>query len=1268
MMSKLTIERVNNLAKILTLDFIDIEEKGDFTENEILEQFLVSCEATGDLDHIAQYVEVLWLIRNFKISYNNDNFDLSDLQVWQDLFNYMTENEIEIILILQLIISLCKISIINLQKLSSCTEIKNILKSFLFLKENPIEMSSLVTKKIVELYSILLSTKTNSREIFDISQQLPSPNAFSIFYNISYRNLNELPFINQLIFQNHYHHIKSPPNKNSKIRDYSIQFWIELNNVTSNRIMTIDENLIVEIRDEKLCLSNQEFMLAIYESFNFELATSYHISLIFKHNTNEWTLYVNNELINTLTLFFDTRAALNSFEIGSISCSFKLYSLKIWSIEMSSVMIKFINKLGPHFRPVINSNDGYWGCCNRLDENFMEQMYIWSESTHIPFEQFEKNIKQLTLSNLLIEYDIENTIMTYRKPSKNFEIQFDYEDDVTLGKCFYLEIDNIKSKFIAINIFQSIIYNIETSNSPEIIFQYVSLIITLCKDPQMMLYFKKSVGFDQLNYILHKDFIDKFNRGLPISFLNLFLSFCGWNFTTVEDSMLQNLDAYKHLIMDFNLWNFSSKLDKNDETVEVLRYLFFHSSIMQDDNNFQEYNIKQLRKLETFPNLCYSLYYNKDDCLEDISNEIILSVYNFIVNDPSCNNFKLAWQFLTLFLENNDLDNVKIFGDALNQVTDHWITINEFNVSNTVPIHLLLNIISVFCHKKLPITFLFKILLQELSFERDFCINFMKKNGIKLIFGTLTQCNVNELFDLIPMILQFSINKQLVSDSIRYDVPNIQSATSDANLPFLYLSINLIEWMVQNDILISSDRDLDEFIKSFAQEVINCVKEDERGNTKYSKILPLLLSLLATLTNPTNTNIYEVSANVITKFISSQVIECLKLPQSIGKLVVNLSGFGSFFDGNYIKLRSSEDSNFLDLIFFKMLSSQIITELLSDENGLLFELENNVHMIQNILELLDIFKSYFLIIVCNPETTRRIYELLFICGEVLLSSFPKSTKALNRYHSLLTFYSKSYCWMVLNNSTRRWSDDDFEKFDTNLVKYQAAIYGHVPLNKVSDIAQFLLYTLLYQLCKGRNSAMLILAIRALITFNSSNLEATLGHIHKQNLVLRTFLEEFLSSSDEIIIRKVHRIMDPILSENSISVYKGLMVKELSINLEFKYIDEDELNKMIITRKEQYGNFIHSESKTLNESLMQGIQATTNKTNEILWKKCNSYLISVQENIKIQENKINKLNGEIEHILYIRNGDTIRSLSIDTEENSERMRVKLIPLYSRNLKR
>lgn len=1265
-MSKLTIERVNSLTKILTLDSIDIEEKGDLTENDILEQFLINCEVTDDLDHITQYVELLWLIRHFNISHNNDNFNLSNFQIWQDLFNNITENENEIILILQLIISLCKISIINLQKLSNCTQVKNIFKSKLFPKEQHlIETSPLVTNKLVELYSILLSTKSNSREIFHIFQQLPSTNAFSIFYNISYNNLNERPFINQLIFQNHYHHIKSPPETNIKIKDYSIQSWIELNNVSSNRLMTIGESLIVEIRDEKLCLSNQEFMLALYEGFKFELATLYHISLVFKHNTNEWTLYVNNELINTLTLFVDTAVSLNSFEVGSFNCSFKLYSLKIWSMEMSSVMIKFITKLGPHFNPVINSNDGYWGC---FDKNILEQMYICSESTHNTFEQFEKNIKQLTLNNLFIEYDLKDTIKSYRKPNKTFELQFDYEDDLTSGKCLFLEIDNIKSKFIAINIFKSFIYNIEASNSPETIFQYVSLIITLCKDTQMMLFFQKSVGFDQLNYILHKHFIDKFKGGLPISFLNLFLSFCGWNFTTVEDSMLQNLDAYKHLIMDFNLWNHSSSTYENDESIELLRYLFFHLSIVLDDNNFQEYNIKQLRKLDAFSNLCYSLYYNKNERLQEISNEITLCIYKFIANDSSHNNFKLAWQFLILFLENNDLDNTKIFGDAVNQVIDHRISNNELNVSNTVPIHLLLNIMNIFCHKKLPITILFKILLQQLSFERNFCINFMKKNGIRLIFGTLTQCNVNELFDLIPMILKFSINRKINFNSTRYDVSNIQFATSETNLPFLYLSINLIEWMVQNDILISPDNVLDDFIRIFVQEVINYIQEDENGNAKFSNLLPLLSSLLATLTNHSNTNIYEVTANMITTFVSSQVIESIKLPQSIGKFVTNLSGFGSFFEENYTKHHPLDDSNFLDLIFFKTFSNQVISDLLRDEDSLLVDLENNIQMIQNILELLDIFKSYFLIIICSPKTTRHIYEILFICGEVLFVSFPKSTKVLNRYHNLLAFYSKSYCWMVLNNSTSPWSDEDFEKFDTNLVKYQAAIYGYIPHNKISDTAQFLLYTLLYQLCKGRNSPMLILAARALITFNIKNLETTLRYIHKQNLVLRTFLEEFVSSSDEIIISKVHNILDSILSENSISVYKGLIVKDLSINLKSVSINAEVLNRKIIERKEQYCNFIHSESKTLNDLLIQDIHGTTKKANEILWKKCNNYLIRVQENVKIQENKINKLNGEIEHILHIRNGDKIRNLSIDTEENSERMRLKLIPLYNKSPKR
>lgn len=1266
-MSNLTIERVDNLNKILNLDIVDIEEQGECTKQDIFEQFLNNCELTQDLDHITQYTE-LWLIRNFDISYNNDNFDLSDFETWELLFHTLTENTTESILIVQLIISLCKSSIINLQKLANCTEVKIILKNLLFNEDDIEKASSQTIEKLIELYSALISTKSNTRETLNLAQQLPSPNAFSVFDNIC-NNLNELPFINRLIFENHYHHIKSPPKTNLKIKDYTIQLWIELNNVTSNRIMSIGENLIVEIRDEKLCLCNQEFMLAIFESFKFEISTLYQISLIFKHKTNEWALYVNKELINTLTLFDDTVATLNSFEVGSIICSFKLYSLKIWSIEISQSMVKFINKLGPHYNPLINSNDKYWGCLNLFEDNFLEQMYIRSESTYIQFEQFEKDIKQLDLTNLLIDYNLVDTIKSYRKSNTSYELHFEYEDDLTLGKCFFFQMDNIQSKLIAINIFKSIIYHIEQCSSPDIIFQYVSLVITLCKDPQLMLFFEKSVGFDQLSYILWQHYIEKFKRGLPINFLNLFLQFCGWNFASVEDSMLTNLKAYKHLVMDFNLWNYSvNEKEGKDETIELIRYLFFHVSILQNDNKFREYNIIQLKRLDTFSNLCYSLYHNKNDCLQEISNEIILSIYNFIVNDSNHDYFKLSWQFVILFLENNDLGNVKIFGDVLSQILDHWITINDFNVLNTVPIPLLLHIINVFCHKNLPITIVLKILLQELSFERTFCRNFMKKNGIRLIFGTLTQCNTNELFDMISMILKFSINKNITSKSTKYDVSTIQFATSDTNLPFLYLSINLIEWMVQNDILLSADNDLNDFIETFFDEVIEYINEDESGNLKFSNILPLMSSLLVTLTKSTNTDIYQETTNKITNFLANEVITNIKLPESIGKFATNLTGFDLFFDDNYIKHHSLEDSNFLDLMFFQTILPKVMAELLIDEPKFLTELENRVQIIQNILELLDTFKGYFLIILVSPETIIQLYELLLICGEVLILSFPKSTKTLAKYHSLLTYYSKSYCWMVLNKNTSEWSDKDMERFDTNLVKYQAAIYGYVPHNKVSDVAQYLLYTSLYQLCKGRNSPMLIPATRALITFNIKNLEATLGHMHQQDLVLRTFLEEFLSSNDETILSKVHNILDSILSENTVSVYKGLIVEELSINFKSKALNKYELTKKIVERKEKYCNFIHSESKTLNELMTQDVLSTTNKNNKILWKKCNNYLISLQENIKVQENRINKLNGEMEHLQHIRNGDKIKNLAIDTEENSERMRLKLIPFYNSNSKR
>lgn len=1271
-MSEQESKYVDILTNLLNLDILESNDQKDESIGYLIYLFFNKYDPLDDLDQLDGYVE-LWLVQHFDISQGNYNFKDTSVEIWEQLFEGITNNDkekedtdyTEIILIIQLIISFCKINPINLQKLSNTPKIKEYFLTILDHHKDR-DQVNILRNKLTEIYSMLLAVNNNTRQVLKIINTLPDQYAFNILENIG-SNLNNLLFANQLIFKNHYHHIFIPINKSKNVKDCTIQFWLELNNISSNRIMTIGDNLILEIRDSKLCLCNQEFMLALFDNFNFETETLYHISLTYKNENNEWSLYINNELINSMILFDGSLPNSNSVEIGSIICAFKLYSLKIWSIVLSEDMIKFTNQLGPLYNPIISSNDGYWGVSNTFEDCYLQRIFITSELTNINYEEFLNHIKQLALKNVVLDYNIEETIDEYNdERSQHFQLHFDYEDKLTLGKCLYSRTDNIRSKLIATNFFKEIIYRMQRGQSSDELFQYTSLIITFCQDPKLNTIFDKSIGFNVLAQALNECYVENFKSSLSIRFLKLFLKFCGWEFNNMERSTIQNLNAYKHLILNSSLWIYHKKgnasLDK--ENLEVLRYLFFHLSYMLNDTFSMDYNMTQLKRLNTFQDLCFQIYYSNNPILLDLSEDISITLSHFITKDFSKENFKLTWHFVLLCLENNALSNISIFCDTLSEVSDHCVLVNDFKTLNIIPVHLLLHILNHFCHKKLPIKGIFRMLLQQLSYEETVLKKCTKKNGLRLIFSTLIQCNIDGLFEIVPMIFNFGLNKEISSINSN-NCPQDQLTTNKIKLPFLILSINLVEWMVQNDILITQSQDLNDFICSYLSNLFIFLRDNNDSvNIKSSNILPVLEDLLITLTQSNNNNIYLKPSTVLIDFISDNTVENIKSDANIGKFSSNICGFYQFFDDNYLKHHNLKECNYLDLTFFKTILPEVISKLLLNESVLLMELQGNNSMIQDILELLDNFKSYYLMIMCDFKTIKQLYELLFICGEVINLNEPPTSKISARYHYLLTFYSKLYCWLILNKKIR-WSKDQFDLFYTNFVKYQATIYGFKPHNKVSDISQFILFMSLYQLCKGVTPPMLINSTRALITFNNKQLDTILGHMYQDNNILREFLEGFLSCSDEIILEKINDISQSILNEKSISIYKGRLLEDLNLSSQSKMVSESDFNKKILERKQKYCNFIHSESKILNTLMIQEVTLSTNKTNKILWKMCNNFLVSQEEKEKILKNTINKLNEEMRHIKNTRSGITDKTMTIGTEENYERMRIKLVPLYDSN---
>ena len=1265
-MSLLINELIDLLKSILNLETISNNEN-TLSIDVLLTKLLTEYDKACNSIYVTEYVE-LWLITYFDISYKTDNFIMSNVKNWQDLFDSLkviesidVENDMTQILISQLILSLCEISIINFQKLAISSELRSILQTCIFdskFTDDSRNSVPIQIKNMIKIYSLLLAVTCSTIDIMSIINTLPSNIAFMIFDNICC-NMNNLSLVNQIIFENTHHHIKFQNDVDPQTKNITIQLWVELNNTTHQRMLTLDTDLIIEIQNGKLCLRNEEFILGVFDNVDFESHHLYQISLSYICNKNKWILYVNDELKQCFTIYSSRIPIISSVELGSPSCSFRLYSLNIWSLEMTSDMVKVTYQLGPAYKPTISSNDQCWGLLRNFPQGYLETLYFLTESTYLAFEEFQQHIKNLTLENLLFYYDLEDTIQQFGKANPPFHLTFPYGNESSLAKTYFLYTENIQAKLITVNIFKVIIFQLQLTKSPDLIFQYTSLILDLCKDPTLLLFFQKSVGFDLLAHILYQTYVKNYQKGLSIEFLHLFLQFCGWNDENIELSMLRNSNAYQHLILNFDLWIYPCKI-QNNKNIELVRYIFFHLSMLQDSNKYREYNGIELKKIYVFPTICYFLYVNENEMFNELTDSLVSTLYTLVINDSSRMNYNLIWQIIIISLENDKLYNIELFINVLDRVLNHTQTLKNHSFFNILSVDLLLYVASHMSHKHLRITALVKLLLQQFSLDERLYKKFLVQNGIRLLFSFLTRYHVDSLFDILPILFSFATSRDMHGSLGTDNFHDYHSIDFGSRLPFVYLSLDLAEWMVYNSKQMSPKKDFPEFLNIFVEEIITYIDSLKNRIINKLKLLPYLSSLLFTLVNLDSPETYQDISKRLVNFLSNLVIGIVKCKQDTEIQLSILWGYESYFDNEYLKTYEIQDCNFIDLIFVESILPHVLSELLSNELSLMSELEENTVMIKNIFDLLNGLNNYLVLITYNPVIIRQVYELLFVCGEVVLSMNPASTNLVSRYSMLLSNFSKNYCRMVLNKDLNDWSNSDREIFDSNLVKYQSSIYGSNSQKNIHDVTQYLLFALLYRLCLGESSKMLIPAIRTLLVFNYENLGDLIVKPYQNCEFLKIYLGNFLSSNDEVILDNISTMSDSILNECVTSFYQKEANSYANRWFYTNPITKDGSNELILERKHCYANFNKLESEKLNKLLIECVKRKTKVVNDNILKKFNNYFIETQECKKTQENRKSQINFEIRHLRDIWDKKRLNNMTICNEENSERMRHKVVP--------
>ncbi|CCH60808.1 hypothetical protein TBLA_0D03080 [Henningerozyma blattae CBS 6284] len=564
------------------------------------------------------------LSTRFKLSNISNNFNYNS-DLWPKVFtkNFLLKFSNSYAVLLQILISLMNISLLNKQLLpKKLPFIKDLILKLLKDNNYSVEgnltrdIKRLIEDKLIDLITQILSVNSSPKDFIYLYSNFKIK-SFQNVLNILSNQLIDPLSSNYLYFENAYDTLNlinqnpnSPPNSKN---NYTLHFFIELNDTKSNRLITINNEIYLEVRNNQCCLATDEFVIALFDGFNFETDILYSITFIINSITNEIILFIDGNFINQLPILI-TNSLINIkfIEIGSILCSFKLFKFFIFHDILSNSIIHLLHAIGnsnsfdynndhysdnniltqkhslpkSYFNNDTNTSDELFNVRSTFGDAFLEKIFnkINSDTTSINSsdstdissdndtqrnelikkEEFMRDIKTLNKNLLLLNYSPNNII--YQNYKENLNSCWGDETFViksgrvatnnSINNCYYYKSSNTLTSFISINCYQFILCNLSIVSTMEEVYDYINHLIILLRNYYLKNWFEKEYGFTLLSHILSSRVIERLKKPLPIQFLNLFLKFCGWDLVDITKSLIINEMAYKHLVLNMDLWYF----------------------------------------------------------------------------------------------------------------------------------------------------------------------------------------------------------------------------------------------------------------------------------------------------------------------------------------------------------------------------------------------------------------------------------------------------------------------------------------------------------------------------------------------------------------------------------------------------------------------------------------------------------------------------------------------------------------------------------------
>lgn len=1218
------------------------------------------------------------LTSRFQLSNTDLNFDTSSSASWLKLLEGHW-NSVEHALSLQIIISLANISLLNKMKLARLDDFKLKLFERLSLTES---MDALVKTRLTDLYSLVLTINCNPTDLLEMYTHF-NLEPMSQTLNSLAAQLSDPLSQNYVQFENYYKIYKVPHNENIQ---YTLQFFIEFNNVTSNRIMTIGRNIYMEIKEGHICISNDEFIIALFEEFEFEAGVFYSLSLTI--NEDEISLYVDGNFINHISLFEGSVTSIEQFDLGSMICSFKLFRFVTFTATISEESIKVIYAMGSTFRNTFENKIDMHRIRLNFGDAFLEKISSSTRSSGVSLDALLKKTEQINKDNLLIDFDPSDGISMNISKEQDSLVRFRDEDeeevidDLAMGKCFYYKAADLLSFFTSIDCFRIILCNLEKSKDMDELYNQLSHLMTLLQHNHLRNWFQKEFGFPLLSHILTSKVIKKMGKSLPIQFLDLFQEFCGWDFSNITNSMIENEVAYQNLVLNFDLWYLDSLGDDESYAgIEIIRFLFFQISNLLETSKYQHFNSQKLRNLNVLERLCNSQHlfaerHGYPNIFDELKDDLSSVYYSLLKDNLTKGNIQWLLQFSYFELKSGFYQNSEVAMNAVDLLCTESLNNNDTTAiriftDSISPKFLLMVLEEVVLNKRNPIVTL-NILLKLLLLHQLAYKNFVKSNGLDLILSILKNANASYYENIIHMLYRYSLGEYDVDPKLK--VPEdlqtepIHSESTLVMKELLYLALNLLEWAVINDIRNSFPLDLENFIIIFFKKLSILLSNSRTLAAVDPVISPFFLILsdfLITLTKPQNTSIYETSAKMITETISKNVIQAT--------MTLNTSDFERYLDAltnpsysetNSLSADSVKHHSYIQLSFLRVILPVIFKDISDLGSILTTRLRENAYMLSNILVLFNHFKQQFAVIRLKGNFYVNTFECLLSCVEIVDENGNRNFKNVTKSSlwDALSFIIVTLLYPILYEKTQE-DYSSLQVFYKTIQDHSATLFAYNHGACDADLISFLLQFLLMQLKVKQHTDNIVRCIKCIVVQRWKDIRIISESLNVDGAAdlysIFIQLSSFEDESDISTLLKSENILIAAPSEHFIKyALKRIRLKESS-----KMIKESQLEYDILESKQSI-----MESKYTNMEKRHALFRSDNvpldkRLRTVQRKHYTNFVTDMEEDVVVHKNQYSSMAFQFKLTLSIQQNTAYDcTWGLDSVEDFNRMKGRLIPFW------